>query len=192
MTMLALLLAAAPAALPALSPEVQKYVTVSDPVVALTHVRVIDGTGAPARADQTVLLDHGRNARYTAALKKEMAFEHAFAKAGGLLLAGPDPTGNGGTLPGYGDWRELELLVDAGFTPLEAIRVATANGATYLGRQREVGTIAVGLHADLVIVGGDPSTQIADVEKVELVFKDGVGYDPARLFDSVRGTVGAR
>ena len=133
-----------------------------------------------------------RNARYTAALKQEMAFERAFAEAGGLLLAGPDPTGNGGTLPGYGDWRELELLVDAGFTPLEAIHVATANGAQYLGRQKEIGTVAVGLDADLVVVRGDPSTKISEVENVEIVFKDGVGYDPARLFESVRGTVGVR
>ncbi len=121
-----------------------------------------------------------------------MDFERAFAKAGGLLLAGPDPTGNGGTLPGYGDWRELALLVEAGFTPLEAIRIATSNGATFLGRQAEIGTVAVGLHADLVVVRGDPSAKIADVENVELVFKDGVGYDPAKLLESVRGTVGLR
>lgn len=59
-------------------------------------------------------------------------FEVAFAKAGGLLLAGPDPTGNGGVLPGFGDQREIELLVEAGFTPVEAIQIATANGALYL------------------------------------------------------------
>lgn len=56
----------------------------------------------------------------TALLRKEMDFEVAFVKAGGLLLAGPDPTGNGGVLPGFGDQREIELLVEAGFTPVEA------------------------------------------------------------------------
>jgi hypothetical protein len=69
-----------------------------------------------------------------------MAFELAFVRAGGLLLAGPDPTGNGGVLPGFGDHREVELLVEAGFTPVEAIQVATANGARYLGRLDRIGT----------------------------------------------------
>ncbi|MBI4913729.1 MAG: amidohydrolase family protein [Acidobacteria bacterium] len=125
-------------------------------------------------------------------LKKEMAFELAFARAGGLLLAGPDPTGMGGVLPGYGDHRELELLVEAGFTPLEAIRIATHNGAAYLGRLDRIGTLAPGKDADLLVVKGDPSRRIEDIEQVELVFKDGLGYDPARLLESVRGHVGIR
>ena len=89
--------------------------------------------------------------------KKEQDFELAFAKAGGLLLAGPDPTGNGGVLPGFGDQREVELLVEAGFTPVEAIRIATLNGATYLGQQEHIGSIASGKQADLVLIKGDPS-----------------------------------
>ncbi len=131
------------------------------------------------------------NANNTALLKKEMEFEHAFAKAGGLLLAGPDPTGNGGVLPGFGDWRELELLVEAGFTPLEAIHIYTQNGAQYLGRDN-IGTIAPGKAADLVVIDGNPAANIEDVEKTVLVFKDGVGYDSAKLFESVRGQVGIR
>jgi hypothetical protein len=127
-----------------------------------------------------------------AALKKEMAFELAFVRAGGLLLAGPDPTGNGGVLPGFGDQRELELLVEAGFTPSEAIHIATSNGALYLGRLAHTGTVEVGKQADLVVVKGDPSVRIADVENVEVVFKDGVGYDSAKLNASVRGMVGIR
>lgn len=87
-----------------------------------------------------------------------MALERAFVAAGGLLLAGPDPTGDGGVLPGYGDQREVELLVDAGFTPVEAIRIATLNGAVYLGRDKQIGSIAVGKNADLVVIKGDPST----------------------------------
>jgi hypothetical protein len=73
-----------------------------------------------------------------ALLRKEMDFEVAFVKAGGLLLAGPDPTGNGGVLPGFGDQREIELLVEAGFTPVEAIHIATENGASYLGQQDRI------------------------------------------------------
>ena len=132
------------------------------------------------------------NTRTTGLIKKEMEFEYAFVKAGGLLLAGPDPTGNGGTLPGFGDWLELELLVDAGFTPAEAIHIATENGAKFLGRNDSIGTIAAGKSADLVVIHGDPATKIPDVEKVEIVFKDGIGYDSAKLIDACKGTVGLR
>ena len=125
-------------------------------------------------------------------LKKEMQFERAFAGAGGLLLAGEDPTGIGGVLAGFGDQREVELLVEAGFTPLEAIRIATLNGAQFLGEADRIGTIAPGKQADLVVIHGDPSSNIADMEKVETVFKDGVGYDSAKLINSVRGLVGLR
>jgi imidazolonepropionase-like amidohydrolase len=132
------------------------------------------------------------NTRTTGLIKKEMEFEHAFVKAGGLLLAGPDPTGNGGTLPGFGDWRELELLVDAGFTPAEAIQIATQNGAKFMGRDSSIGTVAAGKNADLVVIHGDPAVKISDIEKVEIVFKDGVGYDSAKLMDACKGTVGLR
>jgi len=129
---------------------------------------------------------------WSAAFKKEMEFEYAFAKAGGLLLAGLDPTGMGGVIAGFGDQREVELLVEAGFTPLEAIHIATANGAQYLGELDHIGTIAPGKQADLVVVKGDPSKKIEDIEKVEMVFKDGMGYDSAKLIESVRGVVGLR
>jgi imidazolonepropionase-like amidohydrolase len=129
---------------------------------------------------------------WPAAFKKELEFEYAFAKAGGLLLAGLDPTGMGGVIAGFGDQREVELLVEAGFTPVEAIHIATANGAQYLGDLDRVGTIAVGKQADLVVIKGDPSQKIEDIENVEIVFKDGIGYDSAKLIDSVRGMVGSR
>jgi imidazolonepropionase-like amidohydrolase len=126
------------------------------------------------------------------AFKKEMEFEHAFVQAGGLLLAGLDPTGMGGVIAGYGDQREVELLVEAGFTPVEAIHIATFNGAQYLGEADKIGTIAAGKQADLVLIKGDPSKKIEDVENVETVFKDGIGYDSAKLIESVRGVVGSR
>jgi imidazolonepropionase-like amidohydrolase len=122
--------------------------------------------------------------------KKELQFEHEFVKAGGLLLAGCDPTGMGGDLAGFGDQREVELLVEAGFTPEEAIHIATANGAQYEGQSQQIGTIAPGKQADLVLIHGDPSSNINDIEKVDTVFKDGVGYDSQKLIESVRGTVG--
>jgi len=126
------------------------------------------------------------------AFKKEMEFEYAFSKAGGLLLAGLDPTGMGGVIAGFGDQREVELLVEAGFTPVEAIHIATANGAQFLGELDRIGTIAVGKQADLVVIKGDPSQKIDDMENVETVFKDGIGYDSAKLIESVRGVVGSR
>lgn len=124
---------------------------------------------------------------------KEMKFERAFVKAGGLLMAGLDPTAsNGAAVAGFGDQREVELLVEAGFTPLEAIHIATQNGAKFLGEDQRIGTLEVGRQADIVVINGDPSRDIKDIEKVELVFKDGKGYDSHKLIDSVRGLVGLR
>jgi len=122
--------------------------------------------------------------------RHDLEMERAFVAAGGLLLAGPDPTGRGDVLPGFGDQREIELLVEAGFSPVEAIKIATLNGAIYLGRDKEIGSVAAGKNADLVVIKGDPSKQISDIESVEIVFKDGVGYDSRKLLDSVRGRYG--
>jgi imidazolonepropionase-like amidohydrolase len=166
--------------------------------------RVLDALSPEARAqflsNKVRMSDIARTQRLyktdvsplPAAFKNEMEFEHEFAKAGGLLLAGLDPTGIGGVIAGFGDQREVELLVEAGFTPLEAIHIATYNGAQYLGDAERVGTIAAGKQADLVLIKGDPSQKIVDIENVEIVFKDGVGYDSAKLIESVRGLVGSR
>jgi len=155
--------------------------------------RVLDAMSAESA--QSYLTARARipmDSPFTPLFKKELQFEFAFAKAGGLLLAGPDPTGNGGVLPGFGDQREVELLVEAGFTPVQAIQIATLNGATYLGQQDNIGSIASGKQADLVLIKGDPSKKIEEIENVETVFKDGVGYDSRKLIDSVRGQVGIR
>lgn len=157
--------------------------------------RVLNAMTADARAQYLLARTVGaerKDSPWAVALQKEMQFEYAFAKAGGMLLAGTDPTGNGGVLAGFGSQREVELLVEAGFTPLEAIRIATANGAEYLSISDHTGTIAVGKQADLIVLAGDPSKNIADIEKVETVFKDGIGYNSAKLIDSVRGSVGWR
>ncbi len=111
----------------------------------------------------------------SAGLQREMILERKFLDAGWILLAGPDPTGNGGVLPGFGDQREVELLVEAGLTPEQAIRIASYNGAAFLGVQDRIGTVSVGKAADLVIVNGDPSQKISDIENVQIVFKDGTG-----------------
>jgi len=158
--------------------------------------RVLDAMSVAARdsfqTTRSTVLASPAAAITAAMLRKEMDFEVAFAKAGGLLLTGPDPTGIGGVLPGFGDQRGIEMLVEAGLTPLEAIRVATQNGAKFQGRDGEIGTVERGKRADLVVIRGDPSKTIADIENVELVLKDGVGYDSAKLIDSVKGQVGIR
>ncbi|MGH9504056.1 MAG: amidohydrolase family protein [Terriglobales bacterium] len=122
--------------------------------------------------------------------KHDLELERAFVAAGGLLLAGPDPTGRGDVLPGFGDQREIELLVEAGFSPVEAIRIATLNGAIYMGKDKQIGSISAGKNADLVVIKGDPSKKISDIENVEIVFKDGVGFDSRKLLDSVRERYG--
>ncbi|MCA1634124.1 MAG: amidohydrolase family protein [Acidobacteria bacterium] len=129
---------------------------------------------------------------FVALLRKAMEFERLFVQAGGLLVAGPDPTGNGGIVAGFGDLREVELLVEAGFTPSEAIKIASLNGAKLLGEDARIGSIAVGKQADLMVVKGNPAANIGDIEKVEIVFKDGVGYDSEKLIQSVQGLVGIR
>lgn len=125
-----------------------------------------------------------------AAFATNLKLEAKFFRAGGLLACGTDPTGYGGCLAGYGDWRAIELLVEAGLTPLEALQVATFNGARLLGVSQATGSIEAGKAADLVVVAGNPAKDIADLRKTELVFKDGVGFDSAKLFDSVKGLVG--
>jgi imidazolonepropionase-like amidohydrolase len=127
---------------------------------------------------------------YAALFPKGMRLERAFVKAGGTLIAGTDPTGSGGVVPGYSDQRQIELLVEEGFTPLEAISIATLNGARYLGRDARIGSIALGKQADLVVIAGNPSTTIGDIRRVDTVFKQGVGFDPAKLIASVSGQVG--
>jgi enamidase len=130
------------------------------------------------------------NSVYTRLFPKALALERAFARAGGTLIAGTDPTGGGGVIPGFSNQRQIELLVEAGFTPAEAIQIGTLNGARYLGRDSRIGSIAAGKQADLIVVAGNPAAAIADIRKVEIVFKQGVGFDPAKLVASVSGRVG--
>jgi imidazolonepropionase-like amidohydrolase len=124
--------------------------------------------------------------------RRAQAFERAFHAAGGLLGAGVDPTGIGGALPGYGDQRNYELLIESGFSPVEAIRIMTLNGARILGEDSRLGSIERGKLADLVVVRGDPVTEHAAIRNVTLVFKDGVGYDSPKLLEAVKGQVGTR
>jgi imidazolonepropionase-like amidohydrolase len=159
-------------------PLEQRFVDAVTPEAALSYLearaRARSGPDSPALAE----------------LKKEMEFEYAFVKAGGLLMAGADPTGNGGALAGFADQRNIELLVEAGFSPVQAIQIATHNGARFLGEQDRIGSVAAGKQADLVVIDGNPAANIAAIRRVKMVFKDGAGYDPAKLLDSVKGAAG--
>lgn len=158
-----------PRALEAMAPEVlDDY---------LQARRRIDSTG------QGTSLEAFRNA---------MAYERAFVDAGGLLAAGVDPTGNGGALPGYGDQRNYELLREAGFTPEETVQIMSLNGAKILRVDDELGSVEVGKIADLVLLRGDLSRDDSVINHVVTVFKDGIGYDSAKMLADVRGLVGIR
>ena len=162
------------------APLSRRVLDAMSPQAQLVYLRARAGVGASADSPWPTLL------------QKEMEFELAFARAGGLLIAGLDPTGIAGTVAGFGDQRELELLVEAGFSPVEAIKIATLNGATWLDEAEHIGSIAIGKQADLMVVRGNPAEKIADIENVEFVLKDGVVYDSAKLIESVRGLVGIR
>jgi hypothetical protein len=153
---------------------------------------VLDAMSPTLRQAFQLWYDHPSSTRAQSAvrLRREMDLEREFVAAGGLLLAGPDPVGIAGLVPGFADHREIELLVEAGFSPVEAIHIATLNGATFLGRDKHIGSIAVGKNADLLVTRGDPSSHIRDIENVEIVFKDGVGYDVQKLLASVKGRYG--
>jgi imidazolonepropionase-like amidohydrolase len=132
----------------------------------------------------------GKDSASLLLFRKELAWEKQFYDAGGLLVCGTDPTGAGRTIAGYGSRREIELLVEGGFTALQAIKIATLNGAIYLEKDKMIGTIETGKNADLVLIDGDPEKDIHDIRKTAIVFKNGIGFDSKKIFESVKGKVG--
>lgn len=158
---------------------------------------------APPLRDAVIAGARERSAGQSAAAKarrqalsdKMLALELRFAAAGGLLMLGTDPTGDGHVVPGYGGLRAMQLLQRAGMTAEQVVRVASLNGATYLGRQREIGTVAPGKRADLVLFRRDGAAADIDLwamPQVRWVFKQGVAYDAAALVRSVAGSAGLR
>ena len=132
----------------------------------------------------------GKDPSSVSMFKKEMAWEKMFVDMGGILMAGIDPTGGGRVIPGYADRHVLELLVEAGFSFPQAMKICSLNAAIYMGREKEIGTIAVGKQADFVLLKGDPSLNIKDIRQTEIVFKKGVGFDSKKIFESAKGQVG--
>jgi imidazolonepropionase-like amidohydrolase len=159
--------------------------------------RVLEAMAPEARAEylatrEAIARNAERNTATAQVFHKAQQYERRFVEAGGLLAAGVDPTGNGGALPGFGDQRNYELLIEAGFTPVQAIRIMTLNGAKILREDSRIGSIEAGKLADLVVINGDPVADPAQIRNVTIVFRDGIGYDSAKLIESVRGTVGLR
>ena len=100
----------------------------------------------------------------------------AFFRAGGHLVVGSD-AGEAYRIPGFANVKSVERLHERfGFSQLEAIEIATLNGTTALGIQDRTGSIAVSKEADLMVVRGDPSTRIRDLENLEIVFSNGVRF----------------
>ena len=163
------------------------------PVMPETSCAPTDVRGATSDSDlYCIELFHTPEFPMSTLFPKGQAFEKAFYEAGGLLATGVDPTGMGGALPGYGDQRNYELLLEAGFTPEQVIQVMTLNGARVLGKDADFGSVEPGKLADLVIINGTPVARPAEIKNVTLVFKEGVGYDSPKLIESVMGLVGLR
>ncbi len=123
--------------------------------------------------------------------QKALEYEYAFVKAGGTLAAGVDPTGYGAAPPGFGDQKNFELLLEAGFTVPEVVQIMTANGAKVLGGLDEFGTVEVGKVADLVVIEGNIEED-RHIQNTRIVFRHGTGWDSLKLIESVRGIVGIR
>jgi hypothetical protein len=193
------------------SPEVRR--TIDEMVkhkVGLTSTLAVYELSSPSRVpmDQRVLdalypdvskyvaewYEKGRTANdslWRRALKKGMQFERAFYQAGGLLGAGSDPCCVS-AIAGYADQRNFELLVEAGFTPEQTVQIMTANGAQVLGMADRIGTIVPGKQADLVVLRGDPTRKAADIRSVVTVYRQGIGYDSAKLAAAAKGWVGIK
>jgi hypothetical protein len=178
---------------------VSKKVIVTSTLAVLYNMTTLDTSIRPevleAMAPDTrnIFLTHYNKMRGpfgNNAMLLEMKIEKQFSDAGGVLAVGTDPTGSGATLAGYGSQQSIELLTNAGFSPIEAIRIATLNGAKALGLSDKIGSIEVGKTADLVVIDGDISQDIKNIRKIIWVFKKGVGFNSPKIFSSVKGQVG--
>ena len=156
--------------------------------------RVMDVLSPDSRAEElarrATVAGQANGSAWPAVFKKAMQFERAFVAAGGLLAAGVDPAWSAPA--GIGDQRNYELFIEAGFSPGEAIQIMTLNGAKVLGLDGQTGSVVAGKAADLVVIQGDPAARPAEIRNVRTVFRDGIGYDSAKLFESVKGLVGIR
>lgn len=178
---------------------IDKKVTVTSTLAVLYNMTTLDTSIRPevlkAMAPDTrdmflKVYNKMRNPFGNKAMLDEMKIEKMFYDAGGLLTVGTDPTGSGATLAGYGSQQSIELLTNAGFSPIEAIRIATYNGAKAMGLDNKIGSIEVGKAADLIVIDGDITQDIKNIRKIIWVFKNGIGFNAQKIFASVDGEVG--
>ena len=125
------------------------------------------------------IADDATDRRYKRSYAKMVEFVGRLYRAGVPLVAGTDD------LPGFALQAELALYVDAGLTPAQALQVATRNGARYTGTSTDRGSIAPGKRADLLLIEGDPTRDIADLRKVALVITQGQWLSPKALHESM-------
>ena len=156
----------------------------------IPHQEVLDMMAPDTRDMYLKYYSKEKSAGMDSSFAKDLKMEKAFSDAGGLLTAGTDPTGNGSVLAGYGSLRAIELLTKEGFTPIEAIRIATYNGAIALGVQQNIGSIEPGKTADLIVIDGNIADDINNIEKVKMVFRHGIGFDSQKLLIQLKGQVG--
>ncbi len=127
------------------------------------------------RAAEMDIPDAATGARYQASFDRMVEFVGRAYKAGVPLVAGTDE------VPGFTLQHELALYVKAGLTPAQALQVATWNGAKYSGMLDQLGSIAPGKRADLILVDGDPTVDIGDIRKVATVIKGDTVYYPEEI-----------
>jgi imidazolonepropionase-like amidohydrolase len=121
----------------------------------------------------------GKEERYRESFQACLAMVKALYDEGIPIVAGTDSTA------GFTLQRELESYVRAGIPAPEVLRIATLGAAQVMKRDQELGTVAPGKLADLILVDGDPTVKIGDIRRVTLVVKDGVIYDPAKLYGEI-------
>jgi imidazolonepropionase-like amidohydrolase len=121
----------------------------------------------------------GMDARYRESYRRMVQLVGMLHRQGVRLVAGTD------ALAGFQLHRELELYVEAGIPPADVLYIATLGAAQVMKHDGELGTIAPGKLADVVLVDGDPTARISDVRRTRLVVKDGVVYEPDRLYAAI-------
>lgn len=168
--------------------------TVVDPTIALTEFFTATSAKPPASFEPGVkdvapelieqLEDVGppseRSDLMGKVFAKDVAIVGALHRAGIPIVAGTDQT-----VPGHSLHREIELYVQSGFTPMEAIQAASLVPARVMGLEKELGTVEVGKRADLIVIDGDPLADIRNTRNVELTITGGKMYDAADLWRSV-------
>ncbi|HEX7956083.1 MAG TPA: amidohydrolase family protein, partial [Pyrinomonadaceae bacterium] len=121
----------------------------------------------------------GKDERYRESSRALLRMVRTLYDAGVPLVAGTD------SMAGFALHRELELYAEAGLPPAEILRIATLGAARVMKRDGELGTVAPGKLADLILVDGNPAERISDIRRVSLVVKDGKVYEPAALYRSI-------